>query len=118
MKTRYWIGLFGILLLICAALSLWLLWPQPEADQIQIICDGEVLHTLSLSEDQELTITSAYGTNTVTIQDGKVAVTTADCPDHICQDRGWCTAAPDIVCLPNRLQIHFLDTQAQDAIVQ
>lgn len=118
MKTRYWIILFAVLLLICAALSLWLLWPQPEADQIQIISDGKVLHTLDLSEDRELTITSAYGTNTVTIKDSKVAVTAADCPDHICQRRGWCTAAPDIVCLPNHLQIHFLITQSQDAISQ
>lgn len=118
MKTKWWICLFSALLLICAALSLWLLRPQPDAAQIQIISDGKVLHTLSLSKDQELTIRSTYGTNTVTIKNGQVAVTASDCPDHLCQHRGWCTTTPDIVCLPNHLQIHFLTTQSQDAISQ
>ena len=118
MKTRYWITIFAALLAICGLLSLWLLRPQPDSDQIQIISDGKILHTLSLSEDQELTVSSSQGTNRIQIRDGKVAVTYADCPDHICQHRGWCASSPDIVCLPNHLQIHFLTPQSQDAISQ
>ena len=71
----------------------------------EIISEGKVLYTLSLSVDQSVTVTTALGTNTVTIENGAVAVTEADCPDHYCMQRGWCRSGTDIVCLPHRVVI-------------
>ena len=116
MKTKFWISLIGILLAICTALSFWLFRPGQQADTVTVISDGQVLHTLSLYTDQTLTIRSANGTNTVTIKNGKIAVTEADCPDGHCMARGFCDRGAQIVCLPNRLVIQFSDTKQLDGI--
>ena len=77
---------------------------------------GERLYVLELSVDQQITVSTDLGTNVITIQDGAIAVTQADCPDHYCMERGWCSGGAQIVCLPNRLVIKFLGTQEIDGV--
>lgn len=117
MKTKTWGICIALLLAVCLGLSAWLLLPGADAQQVQILSEGKVLYTLSLAVDQSVTITTALGTNTVTIRDGAVAVTDASCPDHYCMQRGWCRGGTDIVCLPNRLVIRFLGAQEIDGVV-
>ena len=117
MKTKTWIGLLAGLLALCLGLSIWLLWPREDAARVQIKSQGEVLYTLDLSRNQELTVTTGQGSNTITIKDGKIAVTAADCPDHYCMQRGWCTSGTPIVCLPNGLVIEFLEGSEIDGAV-
>lgn len=117
MKTKTWAIALAVLLAICVGLSAWLLLPGADAQRIEILSEGKVLYTLSLSVDQSVTVTTGTGTNTVTIQNGAVAVTAADCPDHYCMQRGWCHGGTDIVCLPNRLVIRFLGEQEIDGVV-
>ena len=117
MKTKYWIMLFAILLAVCLGLSIPLLQPRKEAKLAQITSDGQTVMTLSLSIDQQITVPSPLGgSNTVTVKDGKIGVTDASCPDHYCMKRGLCSGGNQIVCLPNRLIIHFLGVQEIDAI--
>ena len=52
----------------------------------------------------------------MTVHDGKIAVTAADCPDGYCMQRGWCSSGADIVCLPHHLSIRFLQTDGLDAV--
>ncbi len=111
MKTRTWVVLFGILAAACAVGS-WMLLNRTPAGYAQIISQGEIVKTVSLSRDQEFTVA---GKNTVTVRDGKIAVTAADCPDGYCMKRGFCDGGLDIVCLPNGLVIHFLEDSDVDA---
>ena len=113
MKTSRWIGLFLCIAALCAG---WILFfPGPaDADRVEIRSDGQLIAVLSLGEDTEIDID---GRNTVTVRDGKIAVTAADCPDQICVNRGWCSSGRDIVCLPNRLVIHFLEASEVDFAV-
>lgn len=117
MKTKFWILLFAAVAVVCGLLTALLFLPKPGADQAQIICDGQVLYTVDLSRDQVYPITTDYGTNTVEVQGGKVAVTQADCPDGYCIQRGWCDSGADIVCLPHRLVIRFTESEL-DTLVQ
>ena len=113
MKTKYWILLFAALAAVCIAFSLPLL-VQEQAAYAEIRVDGELVKTVDLSVDQEFTVN---GKNTVTVRDGAIAVTWADCPDHYCMKRGYCTGGTDIVCLPNRMVISFVGEQEIDAAV-
>lgn len=115
MKTRFWVILFAVILAFSGLLGLWLLRPS-QAGFAQIFCDGKLLMTLDLRLDREETLETEFGTNTVTVRDGKIAVTAADCPDGYCMQRGWCAGGPQIVCLPNRLVIKFTGTSEVDAI--
>lgn len=112
MKTKTWIILFIILAAVCVAGSLPLFFGE-EAAYAEIYSGGELVKTVSLSIDQGFTIGDH---NTVTVQNGKIAVTWADCPDGYCMDRGFCSSGGDIVCLPNRLVIHFTGEQEIDGV--
>lgn len=116
MKTKTWIWLLGAVLVLCLGLSLWLLLPGKAASRAEVWSDGELLYVLELSVDQEITVQTELGSNTVTVKDGAIAVTKADCPDHYCMDRGFCTGGAQIVCLPNRLVIKFVGQQEIDGV--
>ena len=113
MKTKHWIAAFAVLAVVCIALSLPLL-RQEEARFAEITSKGELIKTVDLMIDQEFTVD---GHNTVTVRDGRIAVTWADCPDHYCMKRGFCSGGTDIVCLPNRLVITFLGEKEVDAAI-
>ena len=113
MKTKYWIMIFAAIAAMCIWLSI-PLFTQEQARFAQISSRGQVVKTVDLTVDQEFTVD---GKNTVTVKDGKIAVTWADCPDHYCMKRGFCGGGADIVCLPNRLVITFLGDQEIDAAI-
>ena len=116
MKTRTWILLLGGVFLLSLLGSYFVLRGQPDAAQALISSGGNVVKTVNLHENQQFTITAENGgSNVITVENGKIAVTEASCPDHYCMNRGYCASGTDIVCLPNRLVIHFLQTQTVDA---
>lgn len=117
MKTKYWIALIVFVLLVCGGLSLFLLRSGEGATHAEIWSEGELKQTVLLSVDQTLTVRGSNGTNIITVKDGAIAVTEADCPDHYCMDRGFCSGGAEIVCLPNRLVIRFKGQQTIDGVV-
>ena len=116
MKNRYWIMLIGMLFLLCAALAF---FPakQKTAGSAKVTSEGKVIHILDLSEDREFTVTVGSGRNTITVKDGKIAVTEADCPDQYCVRQGFCNGGTQIVCLPHKLVISFLGESEIDGAV-
>ncbi len=117
MKTKIWAVILGAILLVCGILSIWLLWPGEPAAQAEVWSDGKLLYTLDLGTDQTVVVESTFGTNEITVRNGRIAVTAADCPDHYCVERGFCDSGSPIVCLPNRVVIEFVDGGDVDAAV-
>lgn len=78
---------------------------------VMIIQEGEVLYTFDpeRTQDREIVITApGGGTNTITIREGEVCVSQADCPDQICVKSGILRQEGlPIVCLPHHLMIQF-----------
>ncbi len=110
MKTKHWILLLSLLLLLSLGGSLFVLYPQEASAFAEITSSGQVIRTVDLRIDQSFTVTTASGGhNVVTVQDGKIAVTEASCPDHYCMERGYRNSGTAIVCLPNKLVISFLN---------
>ena len=116
MKTRYWVMALAAILFVCIAASLLLMGGSP-AGRAEITSEGKVIKVVNLAIDQEFTVTTETGINTITVRGGKIAVTEASCPDHYCMDRGFCNSGTQIVCLPNRLVITFLDEEIIDGVV-
>ena len=116
MKTRTWAIVLGGVFLLSLIGSFFLLRHRPDADLAVVSSGGNVVKTVNLRVNQQFTITAENGgSNVITVENGKIAVTEASCPDHYCMNRGYCASGTDIVCLPNRLVIHFLQTQTVDA---
>ena len=83
---------------------------MPHGTLVNIVQDNTVLYTIDLdsANDQVFSIEYQGRTNTVQIQDGKIRILDADCPDKTCVHMSWLTSMP-IVCLPNHLSISFAD---------
>ena len=118
MKTKFWIAVLAVILVLCALSSLLLLSPGEAATHAEITSAGQLVRTVDLRVEQEFTVTLDDGSyNTVTVKDGKIAVTAASCPDQYCAHRGFCNTGAQIVCLPNKLVIRFVGEQDVDAAV-
>ena len=117
MKTRTWILIFALILILSLGASFYLLSPGESSTHAEISSQGQVVKTVDLRIDQEFTIELGDGFNVITVQDGKIGVTEASCPDHYCMKRGFCDSGTEIVCLPNRMTIRFLGVQEIDAVV-
>ncbi len=113
MKTKHWVIGFAVLAVICVISMIPLLSSAP-ASSAEIYADGKLIKTVSLNIDQEFIVD---GHNTITVKDGAIAVTQADCPDGYCMKRGFCSGGADIVCLPNRVVIHFVAEAEVDGVV-
>lgn len=98
--------LIGSILVIAGLLLIGnkLMFNKP-AKMVEITVDGKVVDTLDLKEDIETTVYSTGdGTNQLVIQDGKVFIKEASCPDGICVHQGKIHETGEmIVCLPNRM---------------
>ena len=116
MKSKYWIILIGLVFMLCTALVLFPAGNEP-ASSAQITSEGKTIRILDLNVEQELTVTVENGTNTITVKDGKIAVTEADCPDQYCVRQGFCNGGKQIVCLPHKLVISFLGESEIDGAV-
>ena len=117
MKSKVWAVILGTALVLCIGLSMLLMQPGQKANVAEIWSEGELVERVSLSVDREIQVQTQRGTNTVTVRDGKIAVTAASCPDHYCISRGFCDGGAQIVCLPNRLVIKFVTAQDTDMVV-
>ena len=117
MKNRYWIMLLGAIAVCCLVLAI-APASTPKAGTAKVK-SGNTAITVDLQKDQEFTLDAAGGGyNNVTVKDGKIAVTEADCPDQYCVQRGFCAGGTPIVCLPHNLVIEFLGDQEIDGLLE
>lgn len=99
----------AVTLLLAAAVFLAFL-PRETGDtpMVEIYLDGTLVRRVSLDTPGEFSVTGDY-INTVTVRDGKIAVTESDCPGEDCIHSGWIgTSGRSIVCLPNRMEIRIV----------
>ena len=111
MKTRV------ILFLLLAAVGVstaWLLLRDGDTDAptARILRDGVLLEEIDLDqvdEPRSLVLEDESGSNTVTVEKGRICILEADCPDQICVNQGWISdSTVPIVCLPHKLMIEIV----------
>ena len=116
------VGIIIAVIFLAGIIGSALVLTAPEKNTVRILSGGEVLYTidLSTSDDRVIEIASDNGHNTVEIQDHRIRVTDADCPDKTCVHMGWLSSsAMPIVCLPHQLVIEFADsTGGVDAVTR
>lgn len=81
--------------------------------------DGNVIKTLDLNSGETTIEVNGYqgGVNKVVINDGKLSMTEADCPDELCVKTGKISRVGEtIVCLPHRVVVEIKGSQDDDSI--
>lgn len=74
--------------------------------------NGEIIHRLPLDRETSVLVGDRDGDyNVVTVKDGKVSVTEANCPDQICVYIGQISTVEEVIaCLPHGM-IVFIDEE-------
>ncbi len=106
-----WLCLLLILLALSALLCAWLLFRGGEGTIASIYVDGVCERKIDLSavvEPYQFVLQTEDGENTVSVENGRISISHADCPDGVCVKTGWIdnTAKP-IVCLPHKVVIRI-----------
>ena len=103
MKKKEFIFIASVL---AFALLLWggmYLMRKSDYGSVRITVDGKEYGSYSLAKDQVIDIGS---TNVCEIKGGKVKMTKATCPDHLCmKQKAVGNHGGTIVCLPNKIVI-------------
>ena len=123
LKTKTWVILILSVLILCLILSAVALVAQRKNTVVEIVQDGKVLRRIDLFETKEeysfIVEWEDGGTNTITVQPGRICVSDADCPDKICVEQGWISSgAIPIICMPHRLVIQFAEGESFDAVAK
>ena len=85
-----------------------------QGSEVLIDVDGKTVHKTSLREEHVITVNGVHGRLTVETRDGKVAITHADCPNHICVQTGWRSRSGEvIVCVPNKTVVRIVSGKTQ-----
>ena len=111
----------AILLAVCSfSLATHLLFSEPAAKVEVAVIDNTsnktVLETFPLSQNTTYTIITEsetdgepQGTNILNIQDGKVWISEANCPNHDCVKQGTISMNGEmLVCLPHRVTVSII----------
>ena len=105
LKKGDFLLLLGVLAL-CGAIWAAVHFLSPAGKKVVITNADKTRITLPLDEDMEQRFYSGDGWNVVQIKDGKVSVTSADCPEQVCVHHNSIdTAGETIICLPHKLVI-------------
>ena len=94
------------LVVVLAVVTVFCFLPKEDATacEVQIYQNGQLLKTLDLTRDQEMTVSGKYR-NTIAVMDGKVSITASDCPGEDCVHSGAISApGRSIVCLPHGVE--------------
>ncbi len=73
-----------------------------------------VVYKSDLTENRKITVRGDYGDVRIQVNEGRVAVVHADCPNKVCVRTGWRSLAGDVViCVPNRVLIRIVGEQTK-----
>jgi hypothetical protein len=112
-KAKKWLLVFSLLFISGIALGLYFRQLTPKGTYALIKSDGEILEKIELdavTSPYEFTVISRHGQNTIRVENGRISVVSADCPDKICVQHPPISGSFEpIVCLPNKLVISIED---------
>ncbi|WP_432408259.1 NusG domain II-containing protein [Wukongibacter sp. M2B1] len=80
-----------------------------EEKYVEVYVDGELIKTImfnSTTNTEPFTVQTSNGINVIKIENGKVRMTEADCPDQICIKDGPISEPGEmLVCLPHKVVV-------------
>lgn len=123
LKTKTWIIIISFVFAVSLACSLVISRRPADTSLVEVVQDGQVIRELDLAaveSEYSFVVESENGTNTVTVQPGRICISEADCPDRTCVSQGWLkNSSMPIICMPHRLIIRRAEKGSDyDAIAQ
>jgi len=93
---------------------------QVSASYAHIYHDGKLTDTVNISaitNPFKITVEGGSGNNIIEIEQGRIRMLSADCPDGTCVRQGWISGGVfPIVCLPNRVVITLVGGENRSGV--
>lgn len=104
------IGIVTAAVFLAAIAAVFFQLSRPAGKLVRIVSDGNLIETidLSASPDREIVIENEHGKNIVSVEDHRIRVSEADCPDQTCVKSGFLSGARPIICLPHKLVVEYV----------
>ena len=84
------------------------LWSGDLADQAVIRSGGKIIRTVSLAQDQQISVPGPLGTSIITIEKRRARISSDPSPRQYCVRQGWLQQAGEIaLCLPNQVSVEL-----------
>lgn len=120
MNHKILIGVISAIICVSAGL-MYLAYTRGGGKTAEVSSDGEIIAEISLrniDSPYEYPIEKDGHINILLVEEGKISMKSADCPDKLCVKQGAIsTGAYPIVCLPNRIVVKInSDDSAADAV--
>lgn len=120
-SDKFWIGVF-ICILVAGLVGSAFVLKKSEHRTVLITRDGKELYRINpdeYKEPYEIEIKYGKSINKVLVDNGRIRMSYADCPDKTCVNMGWLVSdAMPIVCLPHHLVIRYAgDNEDIDGVV-
>lgn len=115
-KTKTWIWIFSLLLVVSLGSWLFLQHSKTERPVARVTHKGVCIRTIDLTKEGNFSFRVEGETlyNIVQVENGRIRVLEANCPDQICVKRGWTeSGAEPVVCLPNGLVIEIVSDETE-----
>ena len=118
-----WIIIFAVLCIVSA--TVWIVMNNVGGDHKNAVIrqNGKIIKEIDLNAvkdpyEFERKTSDGQHSNTIRVEQGKIAIIDADCADKICVNTGYISnSVIPIVCLPHRLSITIVDKESDfDAI--
>ena len=112
MKKKDFILIIVIILISCVVYFGYGLFYRDEGNMVEVRIDREVYGVYPLFEDKTIMLELHGSYNEISIFDGTVKVTSADCKDQTCVNQKEISMSGEtIICLPNRVTITILSKE-------
>ena len=101
-----------LIFIIALAFLGWLFshyWNWQAATRLQIHQGGQLIATLTLDQQRELSVSGPLGITRIEIDHGRARVHSSPCTNQYCVHQGWLSHAGQAsFCLPNRVSIRLM----------
>lgn len=118
MKTKHWVLIFASIAVVCCVLTALFFFGGEEKSIALVYSDGVLVQTIDLTENGEYRIENGREWNVLSVENGKIRVSSSSCDNGDCIHCGARNCGAPIVCLPNRLVIEFSDGETLDAVMK
>ena len=107
-----WLAIGIVVILAAAVMLCFLPGRNSSAEYAEIYLNGTLYKTVPLNQDTTFWVTDQYS-NQITVKNGAIAFTDADCPGQDCVHSGSIhDTGRSLVCLPNRVEIRVVSAEA------
>ncbi len=114
--------IIALIVILAVVIFISMLPKSYNENTLEVYLDGELIHSVELTEDTQMTIEiDDVAHNTIEIDGTQVRITDSTCYDHVCENTGYISKSGEvIVCMPNKLLLKIVGTNTDnefDAVV-